>query len=177
VALLGAHTLGRGDREFSGHHGTWVDNDEEAQVFDKAYYEAMFTNAWRPRNMGRNKQDWTTGRGGDNARVMLNTDMCLVFDIDQNIDRSVPCCTRTEFKYPDGSSRCVNGDAARSRCPMYSRTNPRRQATEAVRDMLGGSISSNNNGPFYIAFARAWRKATTVGQDNLRPLQMTCEWT
>lgn len=40
-----------------------------------------------------------------------------------------------------------------------------------------GSLSSNNNGPFYVAFARAWRKATTVGQDNLRPLQTSCERT
>lgn len=63
VALLGAHTLGRGNIEvrtyflfiqlyvfpnpvvltstlnahpqFSGHHGTWVPNDKDAQVFDK----------------------------------------------------------------------------------------------------------------------------------------------
>jgi len=32
VALMGAHTLGRGNREFSGHHGTWVGSDEAAQV-------------------------------------------------------------------------------------------------------------------------------------------------
>ena len=25
--------------QFSGHEGTWVDNDYEAQVFDKTYYE------------------------------------------------------------------------------------------------------------------------------------------
>ena len=30
VALMGAHTLGRGD--FSGHNGNWVGTDEEAQV-------------------------------------------------------------------------------------------------------------------------------------------------
>ena len=30
VALMGAHTLGRGD--FSRHRGTWVETDEEAQV-------------------------------------------------------------------------------------------------------------------------------------------------
>lgn len=30
IALMGAHTLGRGD--FSGHRGTWVETDEEAQV-------------------------------------------------------------------------------------------------------------------------------------------------
>jgi hypothetical protein len=47
VALMGGHTLGRGNRDFSGHHGTWVDS-REAQTFDKGYYEALFVNSWRP---------------------------------------------------------------------------------------------------------------------------------
>ena len=29
--------------QFSGHEGTWVDNDYEAQVFDKTYYECKCT--------------------------------------------------------------------------------------------------------------------------------------
>ena len=32
VALIGAHTLGRGDGAFSGHHGIWVDTEEESLV-------------------------------------------------------------------------------------------------------------------------------------------------
>lgn len=32
VALLGAHTIGRGDAAFSGHHGIWVDTDAESVV-------------------------------------------------------------------------------------------------------------------------------------------------
>ena len=32
VALSGGHTLGRGDQEFSGHHGIWVDTVEESIV-------------------------------------------------------------------------------------------------------------------------------------------------
>lgn len=32
VALMGAHTIGRGDASFSGHHGSWVDTDEDALV-------------------------------------------------------------------------------------------------------------------------------------------------
>lgn len=124
---------------------------------------------------GRLKQDWTTGRGGEsNTRVMLNTDMCLLFDIDQHVRRDIPCCTRTNSYYPDGQNECVDWEAARTRCPMYSRSDSRREATEAVRDMLGGAISSRNNGPFYDAFAKAWRKATTVGQNNLSPLKETC---
>ena len=131
VALLGAHTLGRGDRrvrhlinvtmlllasmkafdryscpffQFSGHEGSWSSSANEAQVsfniahgefyttctkicayghqslelfpikvFDKKYYEAFFTETWRPRNMGEDNQDWTTGNG--DTRMMLNTDV------------------------------------------------------------------------------------------------------
>jgi hypothetical protein len=39
VALMGAHSLGRGSAEFSGHEGTWVDTAVDAQVFDKQYFE------------------------------------------------------------------------------------------------------------------------------------------
>lgn len=32
VALLGAHTIGRGNTIFSGHHGIWVDTTAESTV-------------------------------------------------------------------------------------------------------------------------------------------------
>ena len=32
VALLGAHTIGRGDQDFSGHHGIWVDTEAQSVV-------------------------------------------------------------------------------------------------------------------------------------------------
>ena len=176
------------------------------QVFDKSYFDAMFTDAWRPRRMGRAKQDWTTGRGG-NTRLMLNTDMCLLFDIDQHIRQRSPCCTKTNSHYSDGQNECIDREAARSRCPMYSQHDERREgklcmcyhsslscnsyanasltrfissfdnaATDAVRTMLGGAVSSDNNGPFYDAFTKAWRKATTVGTYNLSRLQDSCEY-
>jgi hypothetical protein len=75
TALMGAHTLGRGDVGFSGHHGTWVQNNREATVFDKTYYEEVFLNSWRPRNIGTATEDWTTGDGVD--RVML-VSLCIV---------------------------------------------------------------------------------------------------
>jgi hypothetical protein len=46
------------------------------KVFDKKYYEALFTETWRPRNMGGDTQDWTTGNG--DKRMMLNTDVSLL---------------------------------------------------------------------------------------------------
>jgi len=149
-------------------------DSRDALRFDKGYYEALLVNTWRPRNMGvGNRQDWTTGRN-ENARMMLNTDMCLVFDIDEHVNRNIPCCSRTNIRYPSGQNQCIDREAMRQRCPMYKRSDSRRAATDAVSAMLGGSISSNNNAPFYIAFAKAWRKATTAGQNNLSRLAESC---
>ncbi|KAL7535842.1 hypothetical protein ACHAXR_009140 [Thalassiosira sp. AJA248-18] len=175
VALMGGHTLGRGDNDFSGHHGTWVDNNQDAQVFDKQYYEEIFLNAWRPRTKGWTvKQDWTTGRGNINSRVMLNTDICLVFDIDSLMRSRTKCCTRTNQFYDNGQNQCVDREASRRRCPMYSSNNPRREMADAVQEMLGGSYPNTNNQPFYDAFAEAWEKATTLGQTNLSTLDESC---
>jgi hypothetical protein len=144
-----------------------------SKVFDKQYYEEIYLNSWRPRNMGESNQDWTTGRSfdGGNTRLMLNSDICLV----HNIDGNMPCCTRTGDLYADGQDACVDLVAAAGRCPMIDQSESRWEAREAVGEMLGGSYPNTNNGPFYSAFANAWSKATTVGQSNLSLLVDSCE--
>jgi len=156
VALMGAHTLGHGDRINSGHQGTWVSNVREATVFDKKYYEQIFMNNWWMSGQGQ-KQDWTTGNYNfpDN-RLMLNTDICLAYDIDSGL----PCCTK-------GTSQCRE-------CPRYTVDRTRKAAEEAVKKMLGGPPGNTNNDPFYEAFEVAWNKMTTVGQNNLKPLSTEC---
>ncbi|KAL3777799.1 hypothetical protein HJC23_003572 [Cyclotella cryptica] len=173
VALLGAHSLGRGSAEFSGHEGTWVDNAHDAQLFDKQYYEELVFNAWRPRNVGEENQDWTTGNNMKNQRMMLNTDICLVFNIDNNI----LCCTKTDDVFQNGQSKCMDINLAREQCPLYSKQDRRWAATEAVVEYIGGSRGSKNNEPFYNAFAVAWEKATTNGWDDLLALSEDCEST
>ncbi|KAL7480887.1 hypothetical protein ACHAW6_008801 [Cyclotella cf. meneghiniana] len=173
VALLGAHSLGRGSADFSGHEGTWVDNAHDAQMFDKQYYEELVFNAWRPRNVGQENQDWTTGNNMKNQRMMLNTDICLVFNIDNNI----LCCTKTDDVFQNGQSKCMDVNLARLQCPLYSKQDRRWAATEAVVEYIGGSRGSRNNEPFYNAFAAAWAKATTNGWDDLKELSEQCEST
>mmetsp|Transcript_36903 Transcript_36903/g.89013 ORF Transcript_36903/g.89013 Transcript_36903/m.89013 type:complete len:445 (-) Transcript_36903:225-1559(-) len=168
VALLGAHTLGRGDNRFSGHGGTWVGSDKEAEVFDNQYYKELFTNAWRPRKMGGARQDWTTGRGHDNERVMLNTDMCLFYDT----ENSSPCCSRTDLFKENGQSRCeANADR---QCSVIGSDHPRWEAAQAVRKFLGGSSANDNNWHFYEAFTLAWFKATLNGRTHLKPIMNEC---
>ena len=130
--------------------------------------------------------------------MMLNTDICLAFDIDRTTSDDIPCklmnlhiviglrgyeyltihclvytegCTRTNKVDSNGENECIDEDAARRRCPRYSRNDPMRDAKDAVEEYRLG----NDNSRFYEAFSEAWAKATTVGQSDLSPLAETCE--
>lgn len=156
VALMGAHTLGHGNEDNSGHQGTWAPTTGEATVFDKKYYEQLFMNNWRMSGEGRD-QDWRTGNNW-NDRMMLNTDVCLAY----NIESGARCCTTGNFQ-------C-------SQCPRYSSNSSRKAAERAVLKMLGGLPGNTNNAPFYNAFEVAWNKMTSAGQDYLIPLTTNECW-
>jgi len=170
VALMGAHTLGRGHHEFSGHHGTWVPDDQQAQIFDKRYYQEMVSRAWWPREASTEpfQQDFTTGNHNGSPKMMLNTDICLVFDIDDERNGSgTECCTRTDLVDGDGNSHCEILED--SQCRLYPHDHPRWEATNAVMHNLDG-----NNHNFYEAFRLAWFKATTNGMFDLHPIALNC---
>ncbi|KAL7512226.1 hypothetical protein ACHAXN_009257, partial [Cyclotella atomus] len=173
AALLGAHTLGRGDANFSGHHGIWVDTVSESLVFNKRYYEEIIRRAWLPRNQDAANQDWTWGgRNGDSPRFMLNVDMCLRFDIEQTF----PCCTRTDRLANDNVTNPC-GDLSEFPCSSYDDSNARKEFADAV-DLFatggGNNIGNTLNGPWYEAFTAAWNSATTNGLTNPRPLARGC---
>mmetsp|Transcript_27325 Transcript_27325/g.39135 ORF Transcript_27325/g.39135 Transcript_27325/m.39135 type:complete len:552 (-) Transcript_27325:996-2651(-) len=173
VALLGAHTLGRGSSDFSGHDGIWVDTNQEATVFDKRYYEEVLRRAWVPRNQGTALQDWTWGGGNNGSpRFMLNTDMCLLFDI----ETTFPCCSRTDLTQNDGTNQCDRGNnnLAGIECGRTSN-----QETEDAMILFSGQRDgggfTNDNGPFFSAFSLAWQKATTNGwEDDLHDFALSC---
>jgi len=197
VALLGAHTLGRGSINFSGHDGIWVDTIEESLVFDKRYYEEIFRRAWVPRNLDDNgvPQDFTWGNrngpgGNGSPRFMLNTDLCLAFDIDvTRSDNAVfPCCTRNDLIGNNGN-QCENRvdgfdttGLTNHACNPYLPDDPRIEAANAVnlfsdpRTRRDGSQGfSNDNTAFFEAFREAWGIATTNGLSGLQPLTQTCD--
>ncbi len=92
------------------------------------------------RNIGRPDdggppQDWTTGTSGD--QMMLNTDVCLMYDIDENVDSGTNCCTN-----PDGENTCIDQAASRRRCPRFKEGDPRSAARAAVKEYGGGDDSS-----------------------------------
>ena len=143
VALLGAHTLGRGSLQNSGFDGTWVANDNDSTIFDKSFYTEGINRAWRPRDTNVGTNDWTWG--GNNRGVMfLNTDVCLMFDIDD----SVECCTNV------ASGNCRNGPTT-----QCSSARPKREeAVEAFETFANVNVGDGNlggNQPFYNAFRTA----------------------
>ena len=95
---------------------------------------------------------------------MLNTDICLAFDIDEVESGGNPCCTEI-------NDECTGPESRQRTCPMAHMHSSR----EAVEEMLGRDAHPHPNAPFYNAFTEAWRKATTVGQDNLSPLVESCD--
>lgn len=119
-------------------------------------------NIGEPGNGGA-PQDWTTGTSGD--QMMLNTDVCLVYDIDENVDTGTNCCTKF-----DGEAPCIEGEGAMRRCSRYHESEPKRSARDAVMEYGGG----DDNSRFYSAFAEAWGKATNLGHTNLASLETNC---
>ena len=124
------------------------------KVFDKQYYRELLDNNWRM-IFNDGPQDWTTGNL-PNDRMMLNTDICLKYDIDDQINQvAAPCTTRSIQNVPT--------------CPVYGSTSTRRQASDAVDEFANGADST-----FYTAFSGAWNKATAKGQSGLRLLAASC---
>lgn len=147
------------------------------QVWDKRYYEEIFRRAWIPRNENNPDapQDWTWGgNNGASPRFMLNTDICLFFDI----ETTFPCCTDTGLTQNDGTNQCDRGGQVlrNTPCPGYVPGSPRAEAASAVELFAGrraGGGFNNDNAPFFNAFRTAWNKATTNGLSNLQPLVPT----
>jgi len=156
TALLGGHTLGRGDAEFSGHPGTWVDTDAQSTVFDKRYYRELLDRGWRPRFQDAGT-DWVWG-GAARDVMMLNADICLAFDIPDGNDQT--CCTNIERNCREFTTQCATSETVRP------------EAYQAVH-----FFNDNNQNTFYNAFQSAWIKATENGIDNLQEVSDTCTGT
>eukprot|EP00521_Asterionellopsis_glacialis_P011026 CAMPEP_0195307960 /NCGR_PEP_ID=MMETSP0707-20130614/37980_1 /TAXON_ID=33640 /ORGANISM="Asterionellopsis glacialis, Strain CCMP134" /LENGTH=639 /DNA_ID=CAMNT_0040372215 /DNA_START=87 /DNA_END=2007 /DNA_ORIENTATION=+ len=157
VALMGAHTLGRASLDASGHDGHWMDDLQQATVFDKHYYDELIRRSWFPRVNDAGKQEWSWG-GQQRGAMFLNTDICLFFDIQDGDSHS--CCT-------DTSGDC-RGRFQDSQCPSAESIRP--EAHAAVIDFLDNR-NDNDNSNFYTAYSSAWELATENGHvGTLKPV-------
>lgn len=155
--------------QFSGHHGKWVPNESLAQIFDKRYYHELMMRSWSVRIIEATdlpQLDYITGNpNSSNPKMMLNTDVCLVWDIDEDMN----CCTRTDMFRTNGDSHCAQDED--KQCPLYGAGNPSWEAAEAVQEYLGAPGEMDNNEAFYEAFKLAWLRATMNGMYDLHPIK------
>ena len=121
LALMGAHTLGRAQLENSGYEGEWVPGLAE---FDNEYYRDLVEVPWQRQQAevpGHGlKHSWTEP---NSKTLMLNTDMCLAWDIgdaddvvnklDCNIkpgfDRGLHAVAEQVHCYSSHMHRCFSG--------------------------------------------------------------------
>jgi hypothetical protein len=103
--------------------------------------------------------------------MMLNTDVCLLFDIDTKEKNK--CCTNINMINPvDGKNRC--GIYEDNECQGIDSNHERAEAAQAVVEFLGGNTRNDDSTPWYRAFTEAWTKAVINGHSELWPAQDTC---
>ena len=93
VTLMGGHTMRCGSEDLSGQEGSWVDTPKDTTTFDNKYYDKLMECGWFPRETDVGT-DWTRGNEMILPKLMLNSDICLAFDIPDGDEQT--CCTRLE---------------------------------------------------------------------------------
>lgn len=85
VAISGAHTLGSAKIENSGYEGFWGDPKNQG-IFNNDYYRNIYGHGWgvkRAVGGNPNKNQWKLIDRSPpeevNRQMMLNTDMCLLY--------------------------------------------------------------------------------------------------
>lgn len=171
AALMGVHSLGRAKVENSGYFGWWSD-PENSRKFNNNYYVSMVQKGWEPlQAIGDNpeKNMWImTGPNppsGDATEMMLDTDLCLAFDIPNGAAGSSCCAWLARFG--------TRGDLCETQ------TRPPNDCGNSARDLTGAAASdvdefSRNELSWLVAFEAAWTTATSAGFPNLSELADTC---
>jgi len=85
TAMMGVHTIGSASINASGYDGWWSDL-VNSSYFNNNYYVSMLAKGWAPRlavNGNPAKNQWTRVDNGQfsNTQMMLDTDLCLAFDL------------------------------------------------------------------------------------------------
>jgi catalase (peroxidase I) len=85
VALMGAHTLGRMEKQNAGFNGGWTTSQN---ILNNEFYSSIIAVTWTKRTNSANKPEWTTPHRSCNIHhsacaqnvVMLNTDLSLFIE-------------------------------------------------------------------------------------------------
>ena len=80
AALMGVHTLGRALSHNSGFEGWWSEGPE-GRAFSNSYYVSLLAKGWVPQELESGKHQWARGDGGSTLEMMLDSDLCLLFEV------------------------------------------------------------------------------------------------
>jgi catalase (peroxidase I) len=151
TALMGAHSVGRAQDVNSGYDGAW---DSSRSRFDHSYYLEMVRKPWtRVEHTstfdGKKHVQWEIP--GENVRMvfgepagklmLLNTDMCLAFDIGDGEDLNENIASKCIVKPPPNRGGCPPAPYTREYVDLY------------IED----------NQAFYDDFVAGWTKMTELG--------------
>ena len=98
IAILGAHTLGKTHEHYSGFGTkTWV---KEPWILNNYYYASLIFEQWSQHRVNCDcefgcKYEWSDPK---DEYLMLNSDMCLFYDIEPDEDGYVYCPSKD---YPE----------------------------------------------------------------------------
>jgi hypothetical protein len=146
-ALLGAHTLGRMERNNSGFEGPWVSVRAEQNVFNNRYYRELISNNWARFTQTNNLKLWkipTTNTGtipSTNPIRMLDTDAGMFWRISDGQCQ----ITRVTNSCPEEPRRTNSG----SNLPTIIRS------------------YAANNAAWLGNFSAGWSKLTNFGGETL----------
>lgn len=198
VALMGAHSLGRMQMANSGHEGIW---DQTMARFDTRYYIAILSFRWcryvvdqtdTPYESHGPFHEWRIPSEMDEAAdyytnstpKLLNTDMCLAWDIgdgDAEVNTqtcATGCMTGTNWNADD--DQCTTATFTEGQTVNFcqaSTTSPEspsgallacdKNNRENMRSYVETFASDTNGETFMPQFADAFKKLTELGVSDL----------
>lgn len=141
VALLGAHSLGRAMPENSGYEFYW---SRSASLFRNEYYQDLLNSHWKRTSNNfafhSTTHQWLDPQQNGTSIMRLNADMSIVYNVGKG-----------------GDGNCADTDNTAS-CTFNQDT------IDIVKDFAAHLQR------WFIDFATAWVKLTSLGYDNLIPI-------
>jgi len=188
TALMGVHTLGRARTENSGHFGRWTTSAKNSRKFNNDYYKSLLKKGWRPMKKvcGRESTHQWVRQGpgpmpsGSNTEMMLDTDLCLAYNIPKGASGEV-CCAWQDQSLGNKWERWEHcgGKWQGARKGLAKIRGPAKRTKKGDCSRKGYAAShvkrfAKSESEWLKAFQRAWTKATSNGFSDLKPLRVSC---
>lgn len=174
AALMGVHTLGRALSHNSGFEGWWSEGPE-GRAFSNSYYVSLLAKGWVPQELESGKHQWARGDGGSTLEMMLDSDLCLLFEVTDfntgettTASSSADSCCAWADESNEGlggvASLCQDGIPNANTCCIMGATTCNDEfdpqgspAAESVK------LFAKDEDAWLTVFLPAWRHATRNG--------------